>query len=461
MGALGSNDEDGPAEAGSAPGETSEHGPRELPRSLGPATATLTVVANMIGTGVFTTTGVLLDELGSPLWVLVAWAAGGLLALCGAFAYGELGVRFGRNGGEYRFLTDIFHPGVGFVAAWISLTVGFSAPIAASALAFGRYVGALRPAVSAPGAASGLIVLLSVVHAVRVGAGAQLQNVFTGGKLLLIGLLIGGGLFAGGPGTASGGGPGAGTDPSAFAVALIFVSFAYSGWNGAAYLAGEVRSPHRTLPVALLAGTGLVTVLYVGLNAVFLSAVPASELSGRVEVGHVVAIALFGETAGRLFSGAIALALVSSVSAMIMVGPRVYEAVGEDHRRLRWLTARREGGGPAASIALQAGLALAMALSASFETLLVYIGLTLSLSAALTVVGVFVDRRRAPAAPRPYRAFGHPLTSGGFVAFMIWMVVWSVRSRPEAAVASVVTLAIGAGIYLAIRERPHPRPSAQ
>jgi APA family basic amino acid/polyamine antiporter len=426
----------------------------ELPRRLGLPTATLTVVANMIGTGVFTTTGVLLDQLGSPRWVLGAWLGGGLIALFGAFAYGELGARSGKNGGEYRFLTDIIHPSLGFVTAWISLAVGFSAPIAASAIAFGEYASAIVPGVSATAAACALVVGLSILHAVRVGAGAQLQNVFTAGKVLLIAGFIVGALVVRGPEVLSPSpaperGEGFGIGP--FAVALILVSFAYSGWNGAAYLAGEVKNPGRSLPIALVAGTLVVLALYVGLNAVFLGAVPGSALSGEVEVGHVVAVAVFGDAAGRVLSGLISLALVSSVSAMIMVGPRVYEAVGEDFPRLSWLAARRGKTGPVVSTALQGALALVMVVTATFETLLVYIGLTLSLSAALAVACVFVDRRRNPDAPRPYRAFGHPITSGLFIAFMLLTVGWSVTEQPAAALASGLTIALGFALYTAVR----------
>lgn len=436
-----------------------------LVRRLGVGTATLTVVANMIGTGVFTTTGILLDLLHAPALVISVWAAGGLLALFGAFAYAELGARIGRNGGEYRFLTDLMHPALGFVSAWVSLAVGFSAPIAASALAFGEYVSAIGVGAPSRVSASALIVLLSVLHAARVEAGARLQNAFTVGKVLLILAFMAGaavvGLTADGAtatstsslGATGSGGPLRVVSASAVATALILVSFAYSGWNGAAYLAGEVRDPERALPRALVGGTLVVLALYVGLNAVFVGAVPVEALAGQVEVGHVVATRLFGDVAGRVLSGLISLALVSSVSAMIMVGPRVYEAVGVDHPRLRVLTTRGGAGrGPVAATSLQAALALGMVWTSSFETLLIYIGLTLSLSSAATVTCVFIDRRRHPEAERPYRALGHPLTTALFIGFMLAIVAWSVSGQPVAAVASAGTLAVGGALYFLVRE---------
>lgn len=212
---------------------------------------------------------------------------------------------------------------------------------------------------------------------------------------------------------------------------------------------GGVKRPARTLPLALVLGTLLVTLLYVCLNAVFLTSAPAAELSGKVEVGHVAAIHLFGEAVGRLLSELITLALISSVSAMVMVGPRVYEAMGEDYRPLRFLRARAEHGGPAAAIALQAGLAIAMLLTAGFGTLLTYIGFTLSLSAALTVGGVFIHRARAPR--ESARAWGYPVTPALFIAFSGWMVVHALVQRPIEALFGGLTIPSGLLVYLVVR----------
>ncbi len=432
-----------------------------VPRRLGVFTATLVVVASMIGTGVFTTTGLLLTEIGSPGTVLLAWLVGGNIALFGALAYGELAACITRNGGEYRFLTETYHPAVGFVAGWVSLVVGFSAPIAASALAFGKYLHALVPAFPPVASGAVLILLLSALHAGRVTAGAWLQNGFAGAKLLLILVFVAGAAWflpdgAGAHLSVSG----AEMTTPGFAVGLIFVSFAYSGWNGAAYLAGEVRRPSRNLPLALGLGTAVVIVLYLALNAVFLLGTSPQQLSGVVEAGHVAAVAIFGEEAGTVLSSLIALALVSSVSAMVMVGPRVYEAMGEDYVALRFLRLRPGGGGPAISIALQMAFALVMLLTLSFDSLLMYIGFTLSASAALTVAGVFVHRRRNPSVSRPYRTWGYPVTPAVFVVFACWMIVHSISQRPVEALLGAVTIAIGVLIYLSVRRRNpkrHPK----
>jgi len=430
-------------------------------RAFGATTATLLVVANMVGTGVFTTTGFLVRDLGSPLAVLASWLIGGLLALCGALAYGELVAALPRSGGEYHLLSRIYRPAVGFVAGWLSLVVGFSAPIAAASLAFGRYLHAIFPSLpSAPVAAVVLIVVLSILHALHVRIGGGVQNVFASIKIALILGLIAGGLFLGEPSRLAAGGweavPPAVISP-AFAVGLIFISFAYSGWNGAAYVAGEVRTPSKNLPLALLLGTLAVVALYVGLNLAFLASAPASELSGVVEVGHVAAVSLFGEGAGRALSGLISLALISSVSAMIMAGPRVYQTMGEDHRMLSFLSKRSGRGGPVAAIALQAAAAIALVITATFETLLMYIGFTLSLCAGLTAFGVMVLRWREPDLERPYRAWGYPVTPVLFVALSAWMARHTLVQRPVAALAGVGTLFFGFVAYLIIGRPPRPR----
>jgi APA family basic amino acid/polyamine antiporter len=425
-------------------------------RRLGSATATLVVVASMIGTGVFTTSGLLAAELRSCPAILLTWLCGGLLAVCGALSYAELAAALPRNGGEYRLLSRIFHPSVGFTAGWVSLVVGFSAPLAAAALAFGAYVRAVAPAVDPTSAAVALVVALTALHALHVTAGSGLQNVFTVANVLLVLAFVVAGLAAGDPADAFA----AGEQPlpdalssSGFAVSLVLVTFAYSGWNGAAYLAGEIRAPARAVPRALLLGTAVVVLLYLGLNVVFLAAAPLADLAGVVDVGHLAAVRLFGAGAGRLLAGLIALALLSSASAMMMAGPRVYHAMGEDYPALSFLGYRTSRGGPAAAVLLQGLMALVMVLTASFDALLTYLGVTLSVCAGLTVAGVVVLRRREPALERPYRTWGYPFTPVLFVALSLWMVVYAVTERPVVGLAGLGTIAAGLGLYLVLAPR--------
>jgi APA family basic amino acid/polyamine antiporter len=426
-------------------------------RRLGIWTASLIVVACMIGTGIFTTTGLLVRDLVSPAAVLAAWLIGAVIALCGALSYGELVATMPENGGEYYFLSRIYHPAVGFVAAWISLLVGFSAPIAASAIAFGKYAGAIYPTMNPTAAATIIVLLLSAFHAIHVRMGGNVQNVFTLIKIVLIIIFIGCGIREA---TTS-----ALLDTSettffadlgspAFVIGIIVVSFAYSGWNGSSYIAGEVKTPSKKLPASLIIGTLTVALLYLGLNIVFLTAVPASEISGVVEVGHVAALRIFGPPMGTIFSGLIALVLVSSVSAMIMAGPRVYEAVGEDFESVRLLRYRTRTGGPLFSILLQAIFSIIMIWTTSFGALLTYIGFTLSICSGLTVLGVIVLRVKEPRRDRPYRTWGYPITPFLFICFSLWIIAYAIYARPVESAFGLATIVAGTGIYFLMNGRP-------
>lgn len=423
------------------------------PAGAGAVTATALVVGSMVGTGVFTTTGFLVEVLHTPAAVLAAWIAGGLLAVSGALCYAELSAALPRNGGEYLLLGRIYHPAVGFAAGVISLVVGFAAPLAASSLAFGHYLSAAVPGVSPVAAAAAIIAAFALAHGVDVAWGQRAQSAVTWTQVVLIAAATAGGLALGQPSRllAPASPPLATSVLSpGFALALVLVSFAYSGWNGAVYIAGEVRAPSRTLPLALLLGTGLVTVLYVGLNAVFLAAAPASELAGVVEVGHLAARRLVGERASRVLSGLIALVLASSVSALTLAGSRVYEAMGSDHRALAFLSHRTSRGAPLTAVSVQALAALAMVFTSGFGALLGYIGFTLSLSAGLTVLGVIVLRLREPDLVRPYRAWGYPVTPVLFVALSAWMVFHSLVERPVSSIAGVATVAGAVALYLVV-----------
>jgi basic amino acid/polyamine antiporter, APA family len=426
-------------------------------RRFGPTTAILLVVASMIGTGVFTMTGFLLRDLHSEPAVLVSWLLGGLAAACGSLAYSELVAALPHNGGEYQLLSRIYHPVLGFITGFVSLVVGFAAPVAASAIAFGEYLNLALGSDLIPPLVSGLVLVVgaSILHSAHLSTGSRIQNLFTIGKALLILLFILGGSFAIDPTRILGSG-----DPPllatvlspSFAVGLIYVSYAYSGWNAAAYVAGEVREPGRFIPVALGLGTLTVTLLYLGVNTVFLGAAPADELVAAQErAGHVAAVHAFGESGGRVLSGLIALGLVSMVGAMILTGPRIYEAMGHDYQAMRVLSRRRIGGGPALAIGLQSLLAVLMMLTSTFEALVSYVGFTLSIFAALTVAGVFVLRVREPDLPRPYRTWGHPLTSLIFIGLMAWMAFYAIQERPVVAAVGAGTVFLGWLTHLVLR----------
>jgi APA family basic amino acid/polyamine antiporter len=414
----------------------------------------------MVGTGVFTTTGFLVRDLQSNSAVILTWVVGGSVALCGALCYAELAAALPRSGGEYHLLSRIIHPAVGFVAGWVSLIVGFAAPIAASSLAFGTYLQTVFPRINPVTAA---LLLLALVTAINLGAkqrATRFQNLFTVLKVGLIASFIVGGFALGqtkhliddSMTTVS-----QSMMTAPFAVGLIFVSYAYSGWNSSAYVAGEVKDPERGMPFSLIAGTLIVTALYVGLNMVFLMSAESAELSGKLEIGFVSASRLFGRHGGNTVSIIIALGLISSVGAMVITGPRVYARMGEDYKRLAWLNRRNSSGTPSTAIIIQSSLAAVMIVSAGFEALLTYVGLTLSLVAGLTVAGVIALRIREPDLERPYKTLGYPITPIIFIALSVWMMVYVIQERPNATIASIITIGSGLLLYCIVRSSKKPR----
>ena len=443
----------------------------ELPRELGLVTATAVVVASMIGTGIFTTTGLILAELPSPATVMLCWVVGGLFALSGALCYAELGAMFPQAGGEYVYLRESLGRLAAFLSGWISLIVGFSAPIAASAIAFATYalsifgpgtsanatllspVIGLNPISHTAILGVGIILLLSLLHHRGLKVGTRVQNWLTAFKVLLLVGMCGAGLALGRGDVAHlhGSIHVQGIFSHAFAVSLIFISFAYSGWNAATYLGAEIRQPARNLPRALIGGTVLVVIIYLLVNYLYLYAVPADLMAGTINVGVVAAKALFGETSGRIVSAGIAVCILSAISAMILTGPRVYYAMARDGLFFRSFARLSPGSNtPGWSIFLQAFLAIIMVLTATFDNLLIYIGFTLSLFASLTVIGMVVLRIKYPALPRPYRTWGYPFAPLFFIVGNLWIIFLSVQSRPVASLFGLATIAAGILVYLYI-----------
>jgi APA family basic amino acid/polyamine antiporter len=432
-------------------------------RPLGAVHAAALVVASMVGTGVFTITGALLVPLPSPLVVLVAWAVSGLLALCGAAVYAELGTMMPRVGGEYVYLSRAFGPAMGFLSGWVALIVGFAAPTAVGAVGFASYVHAVVPAVPQLLVAVSLIVVVTAVHMIDVRFGARVQAGLAGLVVVVIVVFVGttlatGRLALANLGASVGGvHPGSGSgflaSAGAFAVGLVQVSYAYSGWNGAAYIAGEVREPARALPRALVIGTGLVTVLYLALNLVYLCAVPPAALAGQINVAHIAATALFGPRGAQLVSSLVALTAAGFVSAMLMSGPRVAVAMAEDGAFFRAFGRSNARGAPALAVGLQGALAIVAVLTARFEQLLVYVGFTLTLNAAAAVLAAFVLRWREPGSERPHRALGWPLSGVLFLVLAAYMTVLAVRERPRESAAALATLIAGGAAYAAWHRR--------
>jgi APA family basic amino acid/polyamine antiporter len=419
------------------------------------------VVSNVMGGGIFYVP-VIVAGLISSAWVMLAmWVCGGVFAFAGAMAYAELAALRPRAGGEYVYLREAYHPAVGFMSGWVSLIIGFSAPIAGAALLFASYIGRVVPALAGSAQskllACVLILTMTALHAFDTRLGGRVQTAFTIAKVLLImtfviaGLAVGTGDWAHfaprNDGLAT---LGTSAGSASYATALIYVSLAYSGWNAAAYIAGEIRHPQRTLPRALLLGTGVVMLLYFALNLVFLYAV-SPDTMGAVDpntqpVGDLAARALFGNRAGDLLSTLIALALVSAVSAMMMAGPRVYATMAADHALPHPLARYSARGVPSVAVAVQCVLALGFAIISDLGKLLEFIGFTLAIFAALAVGAVFILRARGKVSA--FRTPGYPVTPLLFIALSAWTVYNGVVARPWLSVATVGVLVVGALVYL-------------
>lgn len=409
----------------------------------------------MVGTGVFTTTGYLIEDIGSPMAVLCGWGLGGVIALAGALCYAELGAAIPHNGGEYTLIGRVWHPMLGFMAAMISIVVGFAAPIAGAGLAFGSYVLAAWPGcpLSEPMLALSLVFICTIVHVARVHVGTAMLNIVTLIQMVSVSFVALIGLLYGDISRLSGGPPlGEALLSESFAVGLVFVGYAYAGWNASAYLAGEVERPERNLPLSLVAGSSGVTLLYIALNAGILMAAPAGSLSGRPDVAHVAAQALLGEGAGVVVSSVVAFGLVGSVLALLLTGSRVIEAIGRDYRPLRVLAQRRVGGGPGLSLLLLSALAACIGALAAFDWLLQWVGFVLSASSVLAVLGALWARARLRWVHSPFQVPLLPFVAMIAVVPTIWSMLHTLLSRPEAGFAGLATLFFAALPYLFLRD---------
>ena len=429
---------------------------------ISPLTGTAIVIANMVGTGVFTSLGFQVMSIQSGFALLMLWAVGGLIALCGAVSYAELASAMPRSGGEYHYLSRIYHPALGFLSGWVSATVGFAAPTALAALALGKYAQSVWPTLNATGLSVGVVVLLTLVHGTSSRLGSRLQVVVTALKVAVLLVFIGAGLLAGPAQPLSFVPDAAGWRTlltPAFAVSLVYVSYAYSGWNAAVYLTGEISQPQRNLSRILLSGTAVVLLLYVGLNYVFLRSTPLAQLKGQLEVGYVAANSLFGPAVGRLMGAVIATLLVSTISSMIFAGPRIVQTMGEDLPALHWLAPRSQAGIPVRALALQTALTLLFILKQDFSAVMVYAGFVLNLFTFLTVLGVFILRWREPSLLRPYRAWGYPITPLLFLGLSSWTLLFILRDKPAESLYGLATLAGGLLVYLLARRVGKPAPA--
>jgi len=423
-----------------------------------PRTATAVIIANMVGSGVFTSLGYQLVDIHSAFPILVLWLLGGIAALTGAMSYAELGGAMPRSGGEYNFLGRIYHPAAGFISGWVSATIGFAAPIAAVAIAFGEYFTRIIPSLGDPFVkplAIGLVLVATWFHTRSRSQSSLFQTSFTALKIIIILIFCAAALLlvpdaqnlrlipkASDIDTL--------TSPP-FAIALIFVAFSYTGWNAATYILGEMESPAKDLPRVLIAGTAFVTFLYVLLNYVFLKVAPMSAMQGQTEVAFIAAQYAFGDWGGRVVGGMLALLLISSVGAMTLAGPRAIQAIGEDYKFFSFLGKTETNGLPMRAISLQSLIAIIFILTSSFKTILVFAGGMLAFNSFLAVLGVIVLRMKEPELDRPYKVLAYPIVPLVFLAITGFTLIYVIADNPGTALFGAGVIAAGLVAYLLCR----------
>ncbi|MBM3304931.1 MAG: amino acid permease [Candidatus Aminicenantes bacterium] len=434
-----------------------------LQRKLGLFPLTNIVIANMIGAGIFTTSGLLMGDLHHPGVMLGLWVVGGLVALCGALSYGELGAAIPRAGGEYAFLSRLYHPGVGFLSGWVSFFVGFSAPIAASAIGFVEYLTRAFPGLLELGLlpepveakimkkvyAILVIAAFAFLHTRGLELGARVQNGLTALKILIVVGLVAAG-FAFGKGSLANFTAAA---PFRFdfagwktmGLSLMWIMFAYSGWNASAYVGSEVKDPSRNLPRSLLLGTGIVALLYAALNLFYVYAVPPADMEGVISIGGLAAGNLFGRSAETVISVFISFALFSSLSAYLILGPRVYYSMAKDGIFFKTIARVSERHGvPSRAIVLQGAIAVVMALFGTFDQLLTYMGFSLGIFPILAVVGVFKLRRTGQSV---VRMPGFPVASLVYILVGVTILALAFLERPVESSVAVATALVGIPVY--------------
>ncbi len=415
----------------------------------------------MIGTGVFTSLGFQAAGIDSTVSLLLIWVIGGIVALCGALTYAEIAVRLPRSGGEYHFLSQIYHPAVGFLSGWVSATVGFAAPAALSAMAFANYFGSFWPDINQQSLACIIILVTGWLNIRSLRVGAGFQTAFTVLNVALIVIIITTGFLA----VTGNANPQELASSSfspvlsaSFAVSLVYVSFAYSGWNSVTYIIGDIKDAYKNVPKSLFLATFLVMLLYVGLNSAFLYSTPIAELKGQLNVGTIAGTHIFGTNGAYVIATVICLALLASVNSMMMTGPRVTHTVGHDFPDLKVFSLTTKTGTPVVATIFQMIVAVTLILTSTFETVLTYIGFTLSIFTTLTVIGVFILRRRAKTTDtelqnKHYTTWGYPVTPIIFLLVEFWMITYVIIDRPKQSILGLVTILTGLIIYYFLKKK--------
>ncbi len=410
----------------------------------------------MIGTGVFTSLGFQVVDIKSGFAILFLWLLGGVVAFCGAVCYAELGSVYKRSGGEYNLLRELYHPSLGFVAGWVSITVGFAAPASLAAIALASYLGTIIPGLPENHVAAATILLFGLIHAQSLQFGSRIQNITTLLKVVLILIFIAVGFGVSTPQEVL-------LSPTSqswgeiisppFAVALIYVSYAYTGWNSSIYIIGEMNEPKRDLPKSLFLGTLIVMMLYLLLNYIFLYTVPIPTLAGELEVGFLSGRAIFGELGGTIIAIAISVLLLSTVSAYVFLGPRVSKELGEDMKAFRFFAKTNSRGIPINAFIFSTLLSLVFIYSSTFEQVLLYTSFLLISITTITVAGIFILRTKGKIQSDGYKAWGYPFTPIIFIAVSLWTLIFVTVQQPLESGVSIGVFLVGIVFYFITKDK--------
>ena len=413
-------------------------------RHLSIWTAASFVIASMIGTGVFTSLGYQLVDIQSIFPLIMLWVIGGVIALCGALTYSELATVYPRSGGEYHLLTIIVHPSLGFAAGIVSSTVGFAAPAVLAAMALGNYLSAVIPFSHPTIIALGTIIGIHLLHMLSIRWGIIFQDGFTLIKIGLILIFIIFGIFHDSPEQIS-------IIPMPddfkilispeFAVSLVWVSYAYTGWNSVVYIAGEINNPKENISKSMILATVFVTALYLLLNYIFLYTTSIESMVGKVEVGYVAGLEIFGNIGAKVIGLGISILLLSTISSYVYIGPRIMQAMGEDYQALRVLGSKNNNGIPIKAFWVQLFISILFIFTSTFEQVLMYAGISLIVTTIFTVLSLFILRVKEPNINRPYMVLGFPITPLLYLIINGWILYYSFQR-------SFLESLIGCGIFL-------------
>ncbi len=416
------------------------------------------LIANMIGTGVFTSLGFQVLDIHSGYAILLLWLIGGVVSMLGAVCYSRLTVLMPRSGGEYVFLSKIYHPSLGFLSGWVSLIIGFAAPIAAASFAFGSYFNNFNPwisqhfgfSISPATAGASVILLLTLLNVLKKIAGAKFQFVFTTIKILSILAIIIIGLSAPETGDTTFAFDHAFSSEiftPAFAISLFFISYSYSGWNSLCYITEEIENAPKKIFKNLLLGTSFVTIIYVALNYTFLRVIPTQELSGCPDIVMKFAEHALNPSVAHLASGLICVLLLSTINSMIIIGPRVSKSIGEDFSKLNFLSKENKDESPYFGLIIQLALALIYLFTASFEQLIIYTGFVLNIFTFLSVLGLFFIKENTERFK--LKKLIAPLL---FLSYSLWLLFYGVFRKPLESGIGIGVCLLGLVIYFLIRQ---------